>query len=99
MEKKVKFKKIIWTILLIVAILPFVITLGIGIYHSIFGIHDGICILCDRPLVYGFEAFGVVIIFAVWLFWPAYIVAAIIIVLAIIRLVMLKRKANNKQVQ
>ena len=95
MEKKIKIKKIIWTVLLIVAILPFVITLAVGIWHSIFGIHDGICILCDRPLVYGFEAFGVVMIFAIYLFWPVYIIAAIVIILAIIRLVMLKRKNDR----
>ena len=98
MEKKIKVKKIIWTVLLIIGILPFVVTLGVGIYHSIAGTHDGICIMCDRPLVYGFEAFYVIMVFAIWLFWPAYIIALIIIILAIIRLVMLKRKAKDNQV-
>ena len=95
MEKKIKIKKIIWTLLLAIAILPFVITLGVGIWSSIFGTYDGICIMCDRPLVYGSEAFSVVIIFAVYLFWPAYVIAAIIIILAIIRLVMLKKKSKQ----
>ncbi|MBQ8044032.1 MAG: hypothetical protein IJ272_07810 [Clostridia bacterium] len=41
MEKKIKIKRIIWIVLLILAILSFVITLGVGIWHSIFGIHYG----------------------------------------------------------
>lgn len=99
MEKKIKIKKIIWTILLIIGILTFVITLAIGAYHSIFGIHDGICILCDRPLVYGLEAFMVVMIFAGWLFWPAYVIGIVVIILAIIRLAILKKKMPNTQGQ
>ena len=95
MEKKTKIKRIIWIVLLVIATLPFVITLGVGIYSSIFGIHDGICIMCDRPLVYGFEAFSVVLIFAVYLFWPAYIISAVVFILAIIRLVILKKR--NKE--
>lgn len=98
MKKKIKIKRIIWTILLIIAILPFVITLFIGIDSAITGTHDGLCFMCtDRDLVYGFEAFGIIMIFAVYLFWPAYIVAAIVMIIAIIRLVMLKRKRSNKQ--
>ena len=98
MEKKMKVKKIIWMVLLIIGILPFVITLGVGVYHSIVGTHDGICIMCDRPLVYGFEAFYVIMVFAIYLFWPAYIIALIIIILAIIRLIILKRNTKEKQV-
>ena len=99
MKKKIKIKKIIWTILLIMGILPFVITLGVGIYHSIVGTNDGICIMCnDRPLIYGLEAFEQMMVFAIYLFWPVYIIALIVIILAIIRLVMLRRKTKDKQV-
>lgn len=100
MEKKIKVKRIIWSILLIIAILPFVITLSVGVYHSIVGAHDGICIMCnDRELIYGLEAFKTVITFTVYIVWPVYVIALIVIILAIIRLVMLRRKPNNNQVQ
>lgn len=99
MEKKIKVKKLIWWVLSIIGILPFVITLSVGVYHSIVGAHDGICIMCDRPLVYGFEAFYVVMVFAIWMLWPVYIIALIVIILTIIRLLMLRRKVNNSNVK
>ena len=98
MEKKIKIKKIIWTVLLIIGILPFAITLYGSIYDSIVGTHPGICIMCnvdDRSLIYGLEAFEYGIAWAIYLFWPIYIIALIVIILAIIRLVMLKKKSKR----
>ena len=96
MEKQIKIKKIIWTTLLIIAILPFLLTLIVGVDASINGTSDGLCIMCDR--IYGMEAFEQILIFAIYLFWPAYLIALIVIILAIIRLVMLRRKTKDKQV-
>lgn len=97
MKKKIKVKKIIWTILLIIAILPFLLTLLIGVNASINGTSDVLCMMCDR--IYGLEAFEQIMVFAIYLFWPAYIIALIIIILAIIHLVMLRRKIKYEQVQ
>jgi len=96
MERKIKVKKIIWTVLLIIAILPFLLTLLVGVDASINGTSDGLCMMCDR--IYGAEAFEQIMVFAIYLFWLVYVIALIVIILAIIRLVMLKRKAKDNQV-
>ena len=80
-------KKIIWIILLVVGIIPFIIPLISGIYDSINGF-AGIC-FADCTYDYGFSAFRDVILLYSWLMWPTYIVGGILIVLSIIKL---KRK-------
>ena len=94
MIDNIKKRRIIWIIMLIVGILPFAITLLTGIISAVTGIYDEMCILCNRELVYGIEAFMTVMIFAIYLFWPAYIIAAIIILVAVIRLVYLQKKVK-----
>lgn len=79
-----KNKKLIWKILLVVGIIPFVVALYAGIYHSITGF-SGICIL-DCKKYYGFEAFKYYIILYSFIFWPRYIIGAILIILSMFKL-------------
>ena len=79
-----KNKKIIWTFVLILGIISFVMPLIAGIYYSI----NGFTFLCfaDCTIEYGFSAFKDVIFIYSWLMWPTYIVGGILIVLSIIKL-------------
>ena len=86
-----KNKKLIWKILLVVGIIPFVVALYAGIYHSITGF-SGICIL-DCKYYYGFQAFKDSIILYSFIFWPTYIIGAILIILSMFKL----RKKESKQ--
>lgn len=86
-----KNKKLIWKILLVVGIIPFVVALGAGIYHSITGF-SGICIL-DCKYYYGFQAFKDSIVLYSFIFWPTYIIGAILIILSMFKL----RKKERKQ--
>lgn len=81
-EKKTK-KKIIWKILLFIGTLPFVIILVMSIINAI----NGFEFLFSTS--YGWEAFiGTAVIYS-FLFWPAYIVGILLIILSIIMLVRL----------
>lgn len=95
MTKKEKFRKILSYVLLVIGVLPFLLTLFVGIYSAIAGTHDGICIMCDRDLIYGMEAFKVTIAFAVYLFWPIYIIGLLFIVISIIMLVYIRKKKRQ----
>lgn len=75
-------KKIFWKILLIIGFIPFLVVLIYGIYSAIFGF-SGLC-LC--PDYYGFAAFfDSVLLFSV-VFYPAYIVGVVLIILSIIKI-------------
>lgn len=98
MTKKEKFRKILSYVLLVIGVLPFLITLYGGIYSAIEGTYEGICIMCDMStmdLIYGMEAFKVTIAFAVYLFWPAYIIGLLFIVISIIMLVYIRKKKRQ----
>lgn len=80
MGDKMKKKKIIWVILLIIGLIPFLIPLLFGII-SFF---SGFSFLSAYSK--GFEAmFGIIFLWS-FLFWPTYIIGAILIVLSIIKL-------------
>jgi len=82
-------KKILWIILLIVGIIPFSIPLTMGIYDSINGF-SGLCFVgCIN--YYGLQAFIDSIYLYSFIFWPTYIIGAILIILSIIML----KKAKN----
>ena len=79
-----KKKKIVWISLLIVGIILFAIPLATGIYDSISGF-SGLCFIeCDN--YYGFQAFIDSIYLYSFIFWPTYIIGAILIILSIIKL-------------
>lgn len=80
-----KKNKIVWIVLLIIGIIPFAIPLIAGIYDSINGF-SGLCfIACDN--YYGFQAFLDSIYLYSFIFWPTYIIGAILIVLSIIKII------------
>lgn len=85
-------KKILWLILLVIGIIPFIIPLIAGIYDSINGF-AGIC-FADCTYDYGFSAFRDVIFIYSWLMWPTYIVGGVLIVISLIKL---KKKNNNNK--
>jgi len=78
-----KSKKI-WIVLLIIGIISFIIPSAVGLYDSINGF-SGICFVgCERD--YGIKAFFGSIYLYSYIFWPTYIIGAILIVLSIIKL-------------
>lgn len=76
-----KNKKRIGTLLLILGCLPFAVVAGFGIYHAIVGF-SGLSIA--GPAVYGFAAFMDFVILASYLYWPAYLVGAVLIAAGIV---------------
>lgn len=87
-----KKKNIIWWILLIIGLVPFVLPLIFGIKSAIFG-YSGLC-LFDCSLDYGFSAFIDSIIIISYLFWPAYLIGAVLIIIGIFKLI--ENKKMNK---
>jgi len=84
-------KKKVWIILLALGIIPFAIPIISGLYNSINGF-SGLCIL-DCDYYYGFNALMDSVILYSFIFWPTYIVGAILIVLSIMKLKK-KKKIN-----
>lgn len=78
-----KNKKVLWVILLLIGLIPFVITVHIGIEAAING-DNGFC--ADCPEEFGLTAFCGVILTAFVLFTPVYVVAITMILLAILKL-------------
>lgn len=89
-----KKKKVLWIILLIIGLLPFIAVLTISILASIFGF-SGLCLL-ECSYYYGFEAFRDSIILFSFVFWPAYIVGLILIIISIIFLKRGIKKCQRK---
>ena len=83
-----KKKQLVWICLLSVGIIIFAIPLLAGVYDSINGF-SGLCFVgCDN--YYGFQAFVGSIYLYSYIFWPAYIIGVVLIILSIIKL------KNNK---
>ena len=80
-------KHIGWKILLFIGMLPFLIVLGMGVFNSIFGF----TFMFDTS--YGINAFLDTLLIITFLFWPAYLVG---IVLIIISSVNIKKQKRNK---
>lgn len=78
-EKKTKKNKK-WKILLFIGTLPFVIIIGI----SIFSMFNGFTFLFSTT--HGIQAFLESMLILSFLFWPTYIVGAVLIILSIIKL-------------
>lgn len=79
-----KNKKIIWKILLIIGLIPFIAVIGYGIYSAIVGFNV-LCILnCVKT--YGFIAFRDSIVIFSYLFWPTYIIGLILVEISIVKL-------------
>ena len=78
-----KIKKVLLVILLIIGLIPFVITGIIGIEAAING-ENGFCAGC--PDEFGLMAYCNTVLVALMLFAPIYLVAIIIILLAILKL-------------
>lgn len=87
-----KKKNILWEIILIFGILPFVISLVFGIYSAITGF-SGLCILSCKD-IYGLQAFVDSIVMYSYIFWPTYVIG---IILLIISIIILKAKVKDKQ--
>ena len=77
-----KNDKKLWIILLIIALIPFLMALLVGIYFAITGF-SGLC-LCGN--FYGFKAFVESIILYSYNYYQNYIIGIILIILAIIKL-------------
>ena len=79
-----KDKKLIWKILLILGLMPFITVICYGLYNAINGF-AAFCILsCTKD--YGFVAFRDSIILYSYVFWPTYIIGLVLIILSIIKL-------------
>lgn len=81
--------KLIWKILIIIGLLPFVGCLIYSIYNSVVGF-TGLCFFQCENVIYGLDALGESIILYSYIFWPLYIIGLIFIVIAILKL----RKKN-----
>ncbi len=77
-------RKKLWIVLLVIGIIPFVVPLIYGIYNSIAGF-SGLCWwMCEYD--YGFKAFFNSVLFYSYVFWPTYIIGAILIIISVIKL-------------
>lgn len=86
-----KTKKYIWKILLIIGILPFLGVLCYAIYSAIYGF-KGLCFFyCTKE--YGLLAFRDSIILYSIVYYPLYIIGAILVILSIIKI----RKNNTNK--
>lgn len=79
-----KQKKSKWVILLIVGIMLFIVPVVIGIYNSING-YSGLC-WWSCEYYYGFDALIDSILIYSYIFWPTYIIGALLIIFSIIKL-------------
>ena len=86
-------KKIIWIILLIIGLIPFIVPLITATYDSINGF-SGLCFVGCVPY-YGFKAFFDCIYLYSYIAWPTYIIGIILIVLSIIKLRKVKKYDNK----
>lgn len=76
--------KLVWKILLIIGLIPFVIVLGYGIISSITGF-SGICFYnCTKE--YGLLAFIDSIIMYSYVYWPTYIIGLILIIFSLFKI-------------
>ena len=87
-------KRKFWIILLIIGIIPFVVSLIIGIYSSINGVSSSLLCFGSCEYYYGFKAFIDSIIWYLIIFWPIYIIGIILIIISTIKLK--KRKKSVK---
>lgn len=84
-----KEKKIIWKILLIIGLIPFLAVIIYGIFSSINGF-SGICFFnCSKN--YGLMAFRDSVIMYSYVLWPTYIIGIILIIISIIKINWYKR--------
>ena len=82
--KKLLKGKIIFKILFIIGLIPFIIPILLGIGSTIFG-HAGLCFfVCEK--VYGIKAFLESIYLYSYLLWPSYIIGLLLIVFSTIKL-------------
>jgi len=79
-------KKCFLIVLLAIGTFPFLIPLIAGIYKAAIGF-SGLAVL--SPAVYGWEAFMNFLILYSYLYWPTYLIGALLICIAT---VLLKRK-------
>ena len=75
-------KKILWKIIFILGLIPFVLTLIVGIYFSIIGFSG----IYFGGSYYGLNAFIDSIIYIGFLYYPIYIVGFILIIMSIIKI-------------
>jgi len=85
-----KRKNILWKIVLIIGILPFLVAFILGLYSGITGF-SGLCILNCKD-VYGIQAFVDSLIMYSYIFWPTYIIGLIMILISIL---LMKTKKRN----
>ena len=77
-------KKILWIILLILGIIPFIMPLISGIYDAIYGYTELLCFDCTKE--YGIKAFINSIYLYSAFFYPTYIIGFILMFISIIKL-------------
>ena len=77
-----KNNKILWILILIIGLLPFLFVFGIGIHAAI----NGMTCLDDCVRIIGFKAFiGMSALYSL-VFWPTYIVGLVLIIISIIQI-------------
>lgn len=78
MKKK---EKMIWKILFVIGMLPFIILLSFGVYNSINGF-SGMCFFnCYN--YYGIRALMDSVVLYSYIFWPTYIIGFVFIILSV----------------
>lgn len=82
-------KKIVWIILLIFGLIPFILLI-VGGFNAAFNGFSGLCFFsCEN--YYGMAALIDYVLLFSFIYWPAYVVGLLFIVLSIIRLKKLNR--------
>lgn len=77
-----KKNKILWIIILLIGLIPFIIAFGFGICAAI----NGMPCIDDCIRVVGINAFVSMIVLYSLVFWPTYIVGLILIILSIFKI-------------
>ena len=85
-------KNILWKLLLIIGLIPFVIPFLFGIIKAIIGDSLGLCFV-DCKISYGLPVFLNFVSFYSFVYWPTYVIGIILIIISIVQL--LKHKKLN----
>ena len=77
--------KIIWKILLFIGIIPFILTLLLGINNMLTGF-SGICFGSNCPKISGLSALLETIFIIFFVFWPFHLIGFILIIISVIKI-------------
>ena len=89
-----KNKNIIWWVLIIIGLIPFIFVLGSGLISAISGT-SGLCLL-NCTLTYGWDAFLTTIILQSYLLWPTYIIGIVLIIIGLFKIIEKRKQKEFK---